>query len=110
MNAQTPGPLITDTSHKADREGVTLWMDDVIIADVVPDQHGQHKPNAALLAASYSAFDRAGRELGIDAATLAASLDLAALIRAAREAVTEPSPDTPALIALARLLADLPTY
>ncbi len=39
----------------------------------------------ALLAASYSAFDKAGRELGVDATELAKTIDLAALIRAARE-------------------------
>ncbi len=41
--------------------------------------------NARLLAAGYNAFDRAGRELGIDAAALAGKIDLARLIRAARD-------------------------
>ncbi len=46
----TPGPWTQDTSHSNEREGITIWSNDVIIADVVPDQHGQHEANAALIA------------------------------------------------------------
>lgn len=37
--------------------------------------------DAALLAAAYTAFDEAGRKLGVDAATLARSVDLAEVFR-----------------------------
>jgi hypothetical protein len=48
----TPGPWIIDRSHKVDRDGTTIWADDVIIADCVPDQHENHKANAHLIAAA----------------------------------------------------------
>lgn len=48
----TPGPWTQDTSHSDDREGVSIWAKDVIVADAVDDQHGNAKANAALIAAS----------------------------------------------------------
>ena len=42
--------------------------------------------DAALVAAAYTAFDKAGRELGIDATALASRINLVELIRAAHEA------------------------
>lgn len=42
----TPGGWITDKSHAIDREGVTIWAGDNIIADVVPDVHDQEEENA----------------------------------------------------------------
>lgn len=41
---------------------------------------GKDLANAQLLAAAYTAFDKAGRELGIDATKLANNIDLAAMI------------------------------
>ena len=50
MLGHTPGPWITDTSHWQDREGVTIWAESNIIADVVPDGHNQEQSNARLIA------------------------------------------------------------
>ena len=52
MAEHTPGPWTTDTSHWQDREGVTIWAESNIIADVVPDHHNQEEANARLIAAS----------------------------------------------------------
>lgn len=46
----------------------------------------QEQANAALLAAAYTSYDKAGRELGIDALALAQSVDLASVIRALKSA------------------------
>jgi len=46
----TKGPWVTDTSHKADYEGITVWADGEIVAHVVPDQHNNHEANARLIA------------------------------------------------------------
>ncbi len=64
------------------------WGDSPIIS------RDQAIANARLIAAAYSAFDKAGRELGIDATELAGKLDLVALIHAAREVVGELDHDT----------------
>jgi hypothetical protein len=48
----TPGPWILDTSHRATREGITIWSEDVIIADVVDDQHNNKEANARLISAA----------------------------------------------------------
>jgi hypothetical protein len=48
----TPGPWITDTSHKHEWEGVTVWADSEVIAHVVPDQHDEHEANAKLIEAA----------------------------------------------------------
>lgn len=87
INQQTPGPLAVHGStvdelhyiHGANR-----------VCDLAKPSGFHRSPreteaNAALLAASFNAFDKAGRALGVDAAKLAESLDLAALIRAARD-------------------------
>ena len=52
MAEHTPGPWITDTSHWQDREGVTIWAESKIIADVVPDGHNQEQANARLIASA----------------------------------------------------------
>ena len=52
MLGHTPGPWITDTSHWQDREGVTIWAESNIIADVVPDHHNQEEANARLIVAA----------------------------------------------------------
>lgn len=77
INPQTPGPLtVTKARHldyvhtvKADRWGNT---DPVCTAE---------SDDARLLAAAYNAFDKAGRELGTDAAELAERIDIAGLVR-----------------------------
>lgn len=88
MNTQTPGPLESDCG--------LIWPPDMTqpAAGVARaafefgsgfEPSEQERATARLLAASYNAFDKAGRELGIDAAELAERIDLAALIRAARD-------------------------
>lgn len=90
MNAQTLGPAI----HA--RNGfITAGLRDDDLPQVIAEVNGPNRldriperdANRALVAASFTAFDRAGRELGIDAAELARAVDLAALIRGAQEAL-----------------------
>lgn len=103
INAQTPGKvsiherrpgfsghtlsLVAESAHPNghDRERVEIvgWGQ---IGCQTPEAIAKKLANARLLAASYTAFDKAARALGLDAATLAEGIDLAALIRAAREA------------------------
>jgi hypothetical protein len=78
MNQQTKGPLhVNIYGQSPNRE--TLDIGPLGHVDGIATVK---KPeDAALLAASYTAFDAAGRELGIDAAELALSIDLAEVIR-----------------------------
>lgn len=70
--------------------------------------------NSRLFAASFNAFNHAGRALGIDASELAESLDLVGLIHAAQALVSEFDHDTlgagtsARLLALERQLAKIP--
>ena len=50
MGKHTSGPWTTDETHKNTREGVTVWARDIIIADVLPDQHDNAEANARLIA------------------------------------------------------------
>lgn len=100
MNAQTPGPLTPRRSHEdasgplfdldegETRPFVTLYAPDGSAVVRCHDLATIRDADARLLAAGFNAFDRAGRSLGIDAATLAERLDLGALILAARRALT----------------------
>lgn len=93
INAQTPGPLNHWPTHwaggadsrKLDGHN-TLWLDSprAELARLVPNGgriDALVLADARLLASAYTSFDKAGRELGIDAATLARDTDVAALIR-----------------------------
>ncbi len=99
INLQTTGPIATDAAESG---GVRLFSTvngaNVAFTDDLNDRDlkGQYEDaaNGRLLAAAYSAFDKAGRELGIDATELAGKLDLVALIHAAREVVGELDHDT----------------
>lgn len=88
INQQTAGPVRwIGTSGRpktiAYLESLNPGDADTYLAFVEP---GSLKPaNATLLAASYTSYDKAGRELGVDATALAQSVDLAALIRAAQD-------------------------
>lgn len=103
INTQTPGPIRPSSRDRYIHLFATLPRGNYAIADANINDWDTQNPiisaeqaeaNAALLASSYSAFDKAGRELGIDACELAESLDLAALIRAAKEVVNELDHDT----------------
>ena len=81
MNKQTPGPVIVGKrSVKWGGQPIKAAQD--YIATTNPGLLAA-EANAALLAASYSSFDKAGRELGVDATKLARFVDIAELIRAA---------------------------
>lgn len=109
MNDQLPGPCIVKRPLIANLHGPRIFAAGDEIADV-PAYLLAKKPIADLIAASYTAFDKAGRELEIDAAELAKRLDLAALIRAARAVVASSQVcDTHEVDALARLLNELPS-
>ncbi len=92
MNAQTPGPLRFARSHE-DQNGPLfelepgetkpikrLYAANGAAVVACHDLATIDEPDARLLAAAYTAFDKAGRELGIDAATLAERIDLADVI------------------------------
>ncbi len=72
INPQTPGPCRVDTLY-----GMGVILNDTVT--IVQVRAGptykitieEEKANARLLAAAYNAFDKAGRTLNIDAATLA---------------------------------------
>ncbi len=87
MNTQTRGPLdlvplstgnyaLGNTAGEAIAKVLRLPADECA-------RDAETEANARLLAAAFTAFDKAGRELGIDAATLAERIDLAAILRAA---------------------------
>jgi hypothetical protein len=89
INAQTKGPVVG--------QGVDIWAKDnpdkpcraiASIAgpnrvDLIPEREA----NRRLFAAGFTMLDKAGRTLGVDAAELGESIDLAALIRTARKAL-----------------------
>lgn len=95
MNKQTRGPVTRYGGHKR-RWGVRHSagsLCQLTRGDVV----GQEAASAKLLAAAYTAFDKAGRALGIDAAELAETLDIAAIVRALwdiGESIDEDNPDS----------------
>lgn len=89
MNIQSKGPITADKD--------LLWLPDMesALAGIRPQSFEyasgfipteQQKANAALLAASYSAFDKAGREMNIDAVTMARKIDIRNLIKLAHKA------------------------
>lgn len=92
MNLQTPGPLecVPEKGRGlCSGRGFVLWSrDGYVIAERRPETcDSPHEPmevNAALLTASYNAFDKAGRELGMDATELARTIDVAAMVRVLR--------------------------
>lgn len=87
INPQTPGPIVA-VKHYLHVPALPCpgYEQGACLASVgnVTNREG----DARLLAASFNAFDKAGRELGIDAAELAERVDLAALIKAAGWAAT----------------------
>lgn len=82
MNDQTPGPVkIAGSYITRDVDGKTGHR----LAWVMTDgPYEQTAPTAALLAAAYTSYDKAGRELGVDATLLAQTIDIVALVRLAR--------------------------
>lgn len=56
-------PWITDTSHKYEWEGITIWSGDLVIAHVVADQHDNEKDNARRIVACVNACAGISTEL-----------------------------------------------
>lgn len=88
MNAQTPAKQLRVVKHpsRPDCLSVTDGLNHLAEcasyeATATPERLAQIKSDAALFVASYTAFDQAGRELGIDAAELARTIPLAEVIR-----------------------------
>lgn len=82
MNSQTPGPITVKGTSRGLFAAPTIRNPDGLIAATRflgsgIDAQEEHWVNAELLAASYTAFDKAGRELEVDAVELARSLDIA---------------------------------
>lgn len=90
VNRQTPGP-ISPTLFASGCDELPGFR----VADVVgpkgPDGEPERLANRRLLAAGFNSFDRAGRELGVDAAVLAETIDLVTLWRTAAIACGYPS-------------------
>ncbi len=80
INAQLPGPIAANLSDIGPLVDIRTADSSRQVAECMVGPE-----TAALMAAAYSAFDRAGRSLGVDATELARSVDLAALIRSAHE-------------------------
>jgi hypothetical protein len=80
----TPSPLIVTEPYEGLPETEARIYD---AGSTFCVAHVSSKADANLLAAAYNAFDKAGRELGVDAATLAAQIDIAAILTALREMV-----------------------
>ncbi len=86
MNNQTQGPAIVIGNRwkhleiGGEEAGMTIAAGDSLDGKRLI-------PTTNLLAAAYTSYDRAARELGVDAAHLAQTIDLAAMIRAAQEIV-----------------------
>lgn len=117
INQQTPGPLAPDvldgTTIRADNgQGSILCRGSEWFGSST-----EGIANARTLAAGFNLLDKTGRELGIDAATLGESVDLGALIVAARDVKAEhvnqspgdeESPLDAAIYRLAHALSTLP--
>ena len=64
MTEATQLPWTVDGSHAADRDGVQIWAGDVIIADVIPDQHNNEIEHADLIVKAVEAHDALVAALG----------------------------------------------
>lgn len=87
LNSQMEGPL--NVSSRETDGDLTIRNSEGFIVAVVNQYAAKFKDkrderNARLLATSYTAFDKAGRALGVDAAELAEQIDLPALILASQ--------------------------
>lgn len=117
MNAQTPGPITIRSTpggeelldqHDCTVALVPRYGSAIVPAGYVAPWH-RAQSNADLLGAAYLAFDRAGRELGVDATEFAKSLDLVGLIRGAIRTVAHPGSDG-ARDALDQALRTMPPF
>jgi len=88
INAQTPGPVRVGLGHSLFVPASPDNPDGMIAAirylGGSKVNLAETQANAHLLAASFNAFDRAGRALGVDATNLATHIDIAVLIATLR--------------------------
>lgn len=85
MNNQTRGPIKVDPAHP-----ITLCRGMSTHGELAMTFGlSQATKDAALYAAAYSAFDKAGRELSMDATKLAQRIDIAGLVRVCRALLAE---------------------
>ncbi len=106
INQQTPG---ADLKIETRGNEIRLFVNNTTIS--VAGGSNQ-TPNARLLASAYQSFDKAGRELGIDASALAESIDLAELLRMVKVARYNPDARAdmgPLTAEMVRLIAKIPS-
>jgi len=88
INCQTIGPAwVDDDGCIATGSGDDYQTIAEVYGPNAIARKSEKHANKHLIAASYTAFDKAGRELGIDAAALAQTLDIEALIVCLRATV-----------------------
>lgn len=92
INQQTPQPWdirATESDNDTNRLSLVIQFDAGHLHrrfhQTGGEQRTEDEATIRLARTASAAFDKAGRELGIDAATLAEGLDIAALIRNANE-------------------------
>jgi hypothetical protein len=80
INQQTPGPVVT---YRLSRDSDPDEREILVTGDFEDEITGiiSKSVDARLLAAAYNAFDKAGRELGVDAAELAEKVDLVGTLK-----------------------------
>jgi len=88
INAQTPGPIAPGQNLPVTASLAPCFNLRGEPNPFLEERCKDEDANARLLRAGFNAFDKAGRELGIDAATLAERIDLAEVIRYALDYAT----------------------
>ncbi len=78
INQQTPSPVFVERDQIETDSGISIAS---VCGPNASARRVERDANRRLLASAYTAFDKAGRELGVDAATLAERIDLAKLVR-----------------------------
>ncbi len=96
LNAQDAGPLHvgherTDCLYAPDGQAVFETLLNDWNTENPRITRAQRAANARLGAAAYSAFDKAGRELGVDATELATALNILRVINELRRLASFPS-------------------
>lgn len=82
INQQTAGPLTSDTelSVRCSFAPHIVFRSELRGYETRKPIDDECEANARLLTVSYTAFDKAARTLGVDAAELAGAIDLAGLV------------------------------
>ena len=86
INQQTPGPLESVERNPSSEASTYFTLAEAknpfrtIAATTYFGDVYTGKPNSSLLCAGYNAFDKAGRQLGVDATELAKTLDIGGVV------------------------------